>query len=72
MKYLSFIIPSGKRIQFVISVDDVTDNADYYIYYEDRVKILDTIKLLVSKFKADRVTKGIAKELIGRKLLWKN
>ena len=72
MKCLSFVIPSGKKLDMVISIDDVTEHADYYMYYKDRYEILDTIKLLKSKFKTNIVTASIAKELINRKLLWKN
>jgi hypothetical protein len=72
MRKLNFTTETGKCIQIVLTMDDVTDDADYFIYYKDREKFLDTAKLLMSKFRTKKVTKKVAQELINRNLLWKN
>lgn len=72
MSSITFITAAGKSIQIVATVDDVTDDASFFIYYKDRYKFLDTAKLLMSKFHTKKITKKVAQELIKRNLLWKN
>ena len=72
MKHVSFLTPGNKRIQIVDRIDDVSADADYFIYMKDAETLNEELGVLMYQQRTKVVTKEIAQELIEKGLLWKN